>query len=185
MDKAIKSKIHDKMEGVINHLKKDLAAIRTGRASLALLDGIMVEYYGSKLPINQVANLSLPDAATIAITPWEQKATQAIEKAVLKSDLGLTPNNDGKTIRIGIPPLTEERRKQLVKVVKKRGEEAKVAARNVRRDGNEDLKKIEKEQSISEDETKKSQADVQKMTDSYIEKIDEILHHKEQEIMEV
>ncbi|KJR41517.1 ribosome recycling factor [Candidatus Magnetoovum chiemensis] len=185
MDKEIKNKTEKKMEHAIDFLKKEFASIRTGRASLSLLDGIIVEYYGSMLHINQVATLSAPDPQTIAIQPWEQKAIPIIEKAILKSDIGLNPANDGKIIRINIPTLTEERRKQLAKVVKKRAEEAKVAVRNVRRDINEEIKKIEKEQKLSEDETKKSQTELQKLTDAFIKKIDEILSHKEKEIMEV
>lgn len=185
MDKALKTKMQEKMEKAIESLKKDLASIRTGRASLALLDGIMVDYYGTPTPINQVASLSVPDPRTIAIQPWEQKIISDIEKAIMKSDLDLTPSNDGKVIRINIPPLTEERRKQLVKVVKKRSEEGRIGIRNVRRDINEELKKKEKEEHVSEDETKKAIDEVQKITDAYIKKIDEVLEHKEKEIMEV
>ncbi len=173
------------MEAAVEALKKDFASIRTGRASLALMDGILVEYYGNPTPLNQVSSLSTPDSRQIVIQPWEQKIISDIEKAILKSDLGLTPMNDGKIIRINIPPLTEERRKQLVKVVKKRAEEAKVSVRNIRREFNESLKQLEKEKEISEDELKKSLDDVQKITDSYIKKVDEKLEHKEKEIMEV
>lgn len=173
------------MEAAVEALKKDFASIRTGRASLALMDGIFVEYYGNPTPLNQVSSLSTPDSRQIVIQPWEQKIISDIEKAILKSDLGLTPMNDGKVIRINIPPLTEERRKQLVKVVKKRAEEAKVSVRNIRREFNESLKKLEKEKEISEDELKKSLDDVQRITDSYIKKVDEKLEHKEKEIMEV
>ncbi len=173
------------MKGAIEAFKKDLGSIRTGRASLSLLDGIEVEYYGNPTPLNQVASLSTPDSRQIVIQPWDPKTISAIEKAILKSDLDLTPTNDGKVIRINIPPLTEERRKQLVKVVKKRAEEARVAIRNVRRDFNEELKKLEKNKEISEDELKKSLDEVQKLTDTYIKKVDERLEHKEKEIMEV
>jgi ribosome recycling factor len=144
-----------------------------------------VEYYGSQSPINQVATLNVPDSRTISIQPWDPKVINEIEKAILRSDLGLTPTNDGKLIRINIPPLTEERRKQLVKVVKKRTEEAKVAVRNIRRDTNEQLKKLNKDKELSEDDLKKALEEIQKLTDSYIAKADEALKHKEDEIMEV
>ena len=173
------------MQASIEALKKKFASIRTGRASLALLDGLTVDYYGTPTPIQQVASLSLPDSRQISIQPWEQKIIPEIEKAIMKSDLGLTPMNDGKLIRINIPVLTEERRKQLVKVVKKEAEDAKVAVRNIRRDVNEDLKKLEKEKHISEDEIKKEHDEVQKITDSFVKKVDELLEHKEKEIMEV
>lgn len=185
MEKAIKTKAQEKMEKAIDALKKDLASMRTGRASLALLEGIMVDYYGTATPINQVAALSVPDPKTIHIQPWEQKIIGEIEKAILKSDLGLTPSNDGKAVRVNIPPLTEERRKQLVKLAKKRAEESRVAVRNIRRDVNEELKKLEKEKHVSEDIVKKSLDDVQKMTDLFIKKVEEVLEHKEKEIMEV
>ena len=149
------------------------------------MDGILVAYYDNPTPINQVSSLSTPDSRQIVIQPWEQKIIPNIEKAILKSDLGLTPMNDGKIIRINIPPLTEERRKQLVKVVKKRAEEARVSVRNIRREFNESLKKLEKEKEISEDELKKSIDEVQKITDDFIKKVDEKLEHKEKEIMEV
>jgi ribosome recycling factor len=185
MQKELKRNHEEKMEAAVEALKKDFASIRTGRASLALMDGILVEYYGNPTPINQVSSLSTPDSRQIVIQPWEQKIIPDIEKAILKSDLGLTPMNDGKLIRINIPPLTEERRKQLVKVVKKRAEEAKVSVRNIRREFNEALKKLEKEKEISEDDLKKSLDEVQKITDDFIKKVDEKLEHKEKEIMEV
>lgn len=185
MQKELESKNEARMKGAIEAFKKDLGSIRTGRASLSLLDGIEVDYYGNPTPLNQVASLSTPDSRQIVIQPWEPKSVAPIEKAILKSDLDLTPTNDGKVIRINIPPLTEERRKQLVKVVKKRAEEAKVAIRNIRRDFNEELKKLEKDKELSEDELKKSLDEVQKLTDSYIVKVDERLEHKEKEIMEV
>jgi len=173
------------MQASIEALKKKFAGVRTGRASLSLLDGLTVDYYGTVTPLQQLASLSIPDSRQILIQPWEQKIIPDIEKAIMKSDLGLTPMNDGKVIRINIPPLTEERRKQLVKVVKKEAEDAKVAVRNIRRDINEDLKKMEKEKHISEDEIKKEHDEVQKITDSFIKKVDELLEHKEKEIMEV
>jgi len=173
------------MQASIEALKKKFGSVRTGRASLALLDGLIVDYYGTPTPIQQLASLSLPDSRQIAIQPWEQKIIPDIEKAIMKSDLGLTPMNDGKLIRINIPALTEERRKQLVKVVKKEAEDAKVAVRNIRRDVNEELKKLEKEKHVSEDEIKKEHDEVQKITDSFVKKVDELLEHKEKEIMEV
>jgi ribosome recycling factor len=166
-------------------LKKEFASIRTGRASLALVDGIVVDYYGTPTPLPQVASLSVPESRQIAIQPWEKNLIPLIEKAILKSDLGLTPANDGKVIRINIPILTEERRKQLVKVVRKRAEESKVAVRNIRRDSNDELKKLEKEKHVSEDDVKKEQEEIQKITDMFIKKVDEIVEHKEKEIMEV
>ncbi len=185
MDEQIRKKTNEKMNGALEALKKEFASVRTGRASLGLLDGITVDYYGTPTPLQQLASLSIPESRQIAIQPWEQRVIPEIEKAIMKSDLGLTPMNDGKMIRINIPVLTEERRKQLVKVVRKRAEEAKVAVRNVRRDSNDELKKLEKEKHISEDEVKKEQAEIQKVTDSFIRKVDEILAHKEKEIMEV
>jgi len=185
MEKGLQKKAADKMDHAIEALKKEFASIRTGRASLALLDGIKVDYYGTPTPLQQLASLSIPDSRQIAIQPWEQKIISEIEKAVMKSDLGLTPTNDGKIIRINIPALTEERRKQLVKVTKKNSEDAKVAIRNIRRDINDEIKKLEKDKHLSEDDTKKSLDEVQKLTDSYIKKADELLLHKEKEIMEV
>ncbi len=173
------------MQGAIDALKKEFAAVRTGRASLGLLDGIIVDYYGTPTPVQQLASLSIPESRQIAIQPWEQRLIPEIEKAIMKSDLGLTPMNDGKIIRINIPILTEERRKQLVKIVKKRAEESKIGIRNIRRDSNEELKKLEKDEHISEDEVKKEHDEIQKITDSFVKKIDELLVHKENEIMEV
>lgn len=185
MEEELKRKTTERMSRTIDVLKKDFASIRTGRASLALLDGITVNYYETPTPLQQIASLSIPESRQMAITPWDPKIISDIEKAILKSDLGLTPMNDGKMIRINIPPLTEERRKQLVKTVKKKAEEAKVAIRNIRRDSNDELKKLEKEKHLSEDVVKKSQDEVQKITDSFIVKVDEVLANKEKEIMEV
>jgi ribosome recycling factor len=185
MEQELKRKTTERMTRTIEVLKKDFASVRTGRASLALLDGIVVNYYDTQTPLQQLATLSIPESRQIAIQPWDQKIIPDIEKAILKSDLGLTPMNDGKIIRINIPPLTEERRKQLVKAVKKKAEEAKVAIRNIRRDANEELKKLEREKHVSEDEVKKLQDDTQKITDSFIAKADEVLGLKEKEIMEV
>jgi ribosome recycling factor len=185
MEQELKKKTNDKMSRAVEVLKKEFGSIRTGRASLAILDGIMVNYYDTQTPLQQLTSLSIPESRQITIQPWEQKIIPEIEKAILKSDLGLTPTNDGKTIRINIPPLTEERRKLLVKTVKKKAEEAKVSVRNIRRDTNEEIKKLEKEKHISEDVVKKLQEEIQKITDSYISKMDEVLSHKEKEIMEV
>jgi ribosome recycling factor len=185
MDQELKRKTNERMKSSIDALKKEFSSVRTGRASLALLDGISVDYYGTLTPLQQLTSLSIPESRQIAIQPWEQRIIPDIEKAILKSDLGLTPMNDGKTIRISIPVLTEERRKQLVKLVKKKAEEAKVAVRNIRRDSNEELKRLEKEQHLSSDDVKKAHDEVQMITDSFVKKIEEILEHKEKEIMEV
>ena len=185
MEQELRKKANDRMHGALDALRKEFGSIRTGRASLSLLDGITLDYYGTPTPLQQLATLSIPESRQIAIQPWETRIIPDIEKAILKSDLGLTPMNDGKVIRISIPILTEERRKQLVKVVRKRAEEAKVAIRNVRRDTNDELKKNEKEKHLSEDDVKKEQEEIQKITDANIKKVDEILEHKEKEIMEV
>ena len=185
MEKEIKDKMAHKMDQTVEALRKEMSAVRTGRASLALLDGITVEYYNTPTPINQVAALSVPEPRLIMIQPWEQRLVADIERAIMKSDLGLVPANDGKVIRIPIPPLTEERRKDLVKVIRKKAEEARVALRNIRRDTNEALKKLEKDKHISEDDTKKALDEVQHRTDQHIQKVDEILSAKGKEIMEV
>ena len=185
MIQELRKKTSDRMQGAVDALKKEFAGIRTGRASMGLLDGIIVDYYGTPTPVQQLASLSIPESRQIAIQPWENRLIPEIEKAIMKSDLGLTPMNDGKTIRINIPILTEERRKQLVKIVRKRAEESKIAVRNNRRDSNEELKKLEKEEHISEDEVKKEHDEIQRITDSFIKRIDETLEHKEKEIMEV
>ena len=185
MDKEIRDDTDKKMKQAVESLKKDFATIRTGRASVALLDNVMVDAYGQSQKLNQTATLTTPDPRTIMIQPWDPKLMGDIEKAIMKSDLGLNPVNDGKVVRINIPPLTEERRKEFVKVAKKRTEEGKVAVRNTRRDANEKLRKLEKDKDISEDELKKALDEIQKMTDSYTKKLDETLEHKESEIMEV
>jgi ribosome recycling factor len=173
------------MDKSIEALKKDLKRIRTGRASLALLDGMTPNYYGTPTPLNQLATLSIPEPRQIAIQPWDSQAVPEIEKAILKSDLGLNPMNDGKVIRVVLPPLTSERRKDLVKLVKKMGEEFKVQIRNHRRDTNEILKDFKKEKEISEDDLHKAQERVQKNTDDYITKVDLVTTEKESEIMEI
>jgi ribosome recycling factor len=185
MEAEVRRKLKDKMEKAIEALKKDLASIRTGRASLSIFEGIMVDYYGTPTPINQVATMAIPESRLITIQPWEPKMVPEIEKAIQKSDLGLNPSNDGKLIRLAIPQLTEERRKQIVKNVHKRVEESKVSIRNIRRDGNEEVKNLEKEKHISEDETRRSLDEIQKMTNSFIKRTEEIMSHKEAELMEV
>lgn len=177
--------VEHKMERSITALHKELARIRTGRASLALLDGITVDYYGAPTPVNQLATLAVPESRLITIQPWDKSQIGLIEKAIQRSDLGLTPVNDGKLIRLAIPPLTEERRKDLVKQVKKIGEETKIAIRNVRREGNDQLKSQEKDKQISEDENRRGQEQIQKITDTFIAKVDDILQAKEREVMEV
>ncbi len=185
MEKEAKSKLTDKMDKAIDALKKTLATMRTGRASLSIFDGLMVDYFGTPTPLSHIATLSVPESRLITIQPWDPKVITDIEKAISKSDLGLNPGNDGKLIRIAIPTLTEERRKEIVKQVHKKGEEAKVSMRNIRRESNEEMKKMEKEDHVSEDETKKSIEEIQKITDSYIKKIDDTVAHKEEEVMEV
>jgi len=187
MPSELKKKAEDKMNKALDVLRKEFATLRTGRASLGMLEGIMVDYYGTPTALNQVANMAVPDPRQITIQPWEPKLLGEIEKAILKSDVGLTPSNDGKLIRLSIPPLTEERRQQIVKHAKKLAEDARVAIRNVRRDVNDDVKKKSKDKDahVSEDDTKKLQDEIQKITDNHIKKIDEILAHKEKEIMTV
>lgn len=174
-----------RMEKSLQSLDKEFKRLRTGRASSALLEGIRVDYYGTPTPLEQLASISVPDSRTISIQPWDRGAFKDIDRAILKSDLGLNPVNDGKTIRIIIPPLTEERRKELVKIAKKFTEDTKVSIRNIRRDANDALKKQEKAKEITEDELHKTQDDVQKMTDEFIAKADEVFAAKEKEIMEI
>ncbi|MEC2053835.1 ribosome recycling factor [Peribacillus psychrosaccharolyticus] len=185
MPKQIIANTKTKMEKAIGAYTRELASIRTGRANASLLDRISVDYYGAPTPINQVAGVSVPEARLLVIQPYDKTILGDIEKAILKSDLGLNPSNDGSIIRIGIPALTEERRKDLVKVARKESEEAKIAIRNVRRDANDDLKKLEKSSQITEDELRTYSEEVQKMTDSHISKIDDITKDKEKEIMDV
>jgi ribosome recycling factor len=185
MPHATKQKATERMEAALEHLKHELAGLRTGRASLALLDGIKVDYYGTPTPLKQVANLAVPESRLLTIQPWEPPMIREIEKAIQASGLGLTPSNDGKIIRVPIPPLSEERRKELIKVCKKHGEESKVSIRNIRRDSNEELRHRLKEGHVSEDEVRKSETEVQKLTDQYVQKIDQILKKKEEEILEV
>ncbi len=184
MPQDIKKNAEDRMDKAITAMKRDLTTLRAGKANPALLDRIQVEYYGAPTPLNQVANINTPDSRTLMIQPWDKTLIGAVEKAILKSDLGLNPSNDGSAIRISIPPLTEERRAELVKTSKKFGEEAKVAIRNIRRDANDSIKKLEKS-AISEDESRGHQEDIQKATDKFIAEVDKVLAAKEKEIMEV
>ena len=180
----ILGEVSHKMDVTIEHLARELAGIRTGRASVGLLEGVQVDYYGVKSPLSQVATLATPDALTISIMPWEASMLPVIEKAILTSNLGLTPQSDGKMIRIPIPPLTEERRKELVKMVKKISEETKVAIRNVRREGIEQVKKQEKSKELPEDLAKKTSEKIQKITDEHVAKTDKMAADKENEIMD-
>lgn len=174
-----------RMDKSLEALRAELAKIRSGKATTALLDGIKVDYYGTITPINQVGNLTVLDAHTLSFTPWDKSMVIPVDKAILEANIGFNPISDGTNLKIPIPPLNEERRKELVKLVKKFGEETKVAVRNIRRDANEHLKKENKEKKISEDELKEAEQKVQKLTDDHIHLIDDILKHKEKEIMEV
>ncbi len=174
-----------RMDKSIEALRSELAKVRTGKATTALLDGVKVDYYGSHMPINQVANVSVLDVHTLSITPWDKTMVQAIDKAIMEANLGYNPMSDGTNIKIPIPPLNEERRKEFVKLTKRFGEETKVAVRNIRRDANDHLKREEKDKKISEDQLKDAEDIVQKLTDEHVQIVDEILKHKEKEIMEV
>jgi ribosome recycling factor len=174
-----------RMIGAVEAYKAELSKLRTGRATLALVDGITVDYYGAQTPLNQVAALSVPDPSTIVIAPWEPKVLAEVEKAILRSNLGLTPNNDGKVVRLNIPALTEERRKELVKVAHEVAEVSRNEIRQIRRDGNDRIKSLERDKEISEDQMHDGQDQVQKLTDSYIDKINSTLKKKEEEILEV
>jgi ribosome recycling factor len=185
MIKEIMQDAGSRMEKTIDSLRQSLGKVRTGRAHPSLLDHLRVEYYGSEMPISQVANIGVEDARTLTVTPWEKQMVQAIEKAILKSDLGLNPATSGTVIRIPMPPLTEETRRELVKVVRHEGEAAKVAIRNIRRDANSDFKELLKEKEISEDEEHKAEDDVQKLTDRYVSEVDKVLAGKETELMEI
>jgi len=174
----------DRMDKTVEALETEYKKLRTGRASISLVDGIRADYYGSATPLSQLATLTIPDPRTIVIQPWDTSAVGEIEKAILRSDLGLTPMNDGKAIRIGIPPLTVERRRDLVKVVKKRAEESRVAVRNIRRDMNEKIKDLKKDKKVSEDEQFRAQEEIQRVTGDYVKKIDAVCTAKEKEILE-
>lgn len=184
MIEEIYAETSERMGKTITALKNEFKRVRTGRASQSLLDGIKVDYYGTMTPLNQMSSIAVPESRLITIQPWDVNVLKDIEKAILKSDLGLTPSNDGKIIRIAIPPLTEERRRELVKVVNKMSEDHKIAARNIRRDSNELLKNLKKDGDISEDDAFKAQDQVQKITDEHIQMIDELYQEKEKEILE-
>jgi ribosome recycling factor len=181
----IKTSAEQKMQKSLEALKTDLGKVRTGRAHTGLLDHVMVDYYGSPMPINQVANITLLDARTIGVSPWEKKMVGAVEKAIRDSDLGLNPSTTGDTIRVPMPPLTEERRRDLIKVVKGEGENAKVAVRNIRRDANGGLKELLKAKTISEDEERRAQDDIQKLTDKFVVEVDKVLQAKEADLMAI
>ncbi len=179
------SVFEDKMKKTISVLESEMKSVRAGRANPAILDKVTVEYYGAPSPLTQIANVSVPDARSIMIQPWDATILGDIEKAILKSDIGITPNNDGKSLRLNFPPLTEERRKELVKGIKKKGEDSKVAIRSIRRDAMEDAKTQKKNGEITEDDVKNIEKDIQKLTDNYIKDIDTVIAAKEKEILEV
>jgi ribosome recycling factor len=185
MIKDVIASMNAHMDKSIESLRKEYQRVRTGRASSSLLDEIKVDFYGTPSPVNQVATLSVPEPRTIMIQPWDAKMIQPIEKAIMNSNLGLNPVNDGKVIRLSLPPLTEERRKDIVKQMKKDAEEAKVAVRNIRRDAIDSLKKLEKDKQISEDDLKRAEKEVQDFTNAHVAKVDEVFAHKEKEVMEV
>lgn len=185
LDPKVVSSAEDRMKKTVDVFKKDLVSIRTGRATPALLDKITVEAYGGQSPIPQLANVTIPDPRTLVIQPWDKSVMSAIEKAIQKSDIGIHPINDGTVIRLSIPPLTGERRKEMVKIVRKKAEEGKVSLRNIRRDVNDELKKLEKSGSASEDEVRRATDQIQKLTDKYIKLFDDITASKEKEITEV
>lgn len=185
MPESVKSDAKSRMEKTLQALRRELASLRAGRAAPSLLDKIEVEYYGTMTPLNQLSNISAPEPRLLVIQPWDKSAISAIEKALQKSELGITPTNDGDVIRINIPPLTEERRAELVRVVKKAGEEAKVSIRNIRRDANDEYKKMEKSGDLSEDEARRYQEEIQKLTDDFVKQIDEAVTSKEKDIMTV
>jgi len=185
MTKEVIKNMGAQMDKTIDSLRKEYQKVRTGRASTALLDDIKIDYYGTPTPLNQVATLAVPEPRTITLQPWEGKMIAVIEKAILNANLGLTPANDGKVIRLNLPALTEERRKDIVRQLKKMAEDAKVAARNIRRDAIDELKKMEKDKKISEDDLKRGEKEVQDVTNIHVAKIDEVLAHKEKEVMEV
>jgi ribosome recycling factor len=185
MPNEVLNQAKERMDNAIGAFSRDLASIRAGRANASLLDRITVDYYGAPTPLNQMAGISVPEARLLAIQPYDKTTLGDIEKAIMKSDIGITPSNDGTIIRLAIPALTEERRKEIVKTVKKEAEESKVVIRNVRRDANEEFKKLEKNAEITEDELHRNGDEIQKLTDSYIKKIDDLAKAKEDEIMEI
>jgi ribosome recycling factor len=185
MPKSVLDDMKTHMEKTLGVLKNEFQKIRTGRATTGILDSVKVDYYGNPSAISQVATLAIPEARTITISPWESKMIGPIEKAIMNANIGLTPSNDGKTIRLNLPPLTGDRRKEIVKDLKKKAEDDKIALRNIRRDAIDKLKKLEKDKAITEDELKKYEKDVQDVTKSYEAKMDEAVAHKEKEVMEV
>mgnify|MGYP001616574009 CR=1 FL=1 len=182
---VLKKQMTEKIDAALSHLKTELSGVRTGRASLVLFESLMVSFYGTLNPLKQIASLAIPESRSVTIQPWDISQIHEIEKAILSSSMGLTPQNDGRVIRVPIPLLTEEKRKDLVKVVKKMGEECKVNIRNIRREMNDSLKALQKEGEASEDQVKKSQEESQKMTDSAMVKVDEVVRKKEQDILQV
>jgi ribosome recycling factor len=182
---SVCSASEERMKKTVQSLKDNFASLRTGRASVALFDKIRIDYYGEKSPLNQAANISIPEARLVVIQPWDKALIGEIEKAIRSSELSLNPSNDGKVIRVAIPPLTEERRKELAKQAKNQTEQSRVAIRNIRRDGNEELKKLLKDSKLTEDEESKTSEELQKLTDSYITKVNQALEENEKEIMEV
>ena len=182
---SVMSETSEKMTKAISVLKDELAGVRTGRATPALLSRIVVDYYGTPVPIQQLASFSVPEPRTLMIQPYDKNAISSMEKAIMSSDLGITPGNDGNVIRLSFPPLTEERRKELIKLVHHRGEEARVAVRNIRRHSREELEKLEREGAISEDDLVRSEKDLQKVTDKHVAEVDEVVAHKEVELREI
>ena len=185
MSSQIYDECTEKMDKTVSSLKKEMGKIRTGRANPSILDDLVLEYYGSPTPLKQLAQVSTPDARSLMISPYDKSCLSAIEKAINASSLGLPPNNDGQVIRLNIPELTEDRRKELIKDMKKKGEESKIAIRNIRRDSNESIKKSEKAKEISEDDSKKQMDEIQKLTDKFIAKVDEVMKHKEEDILTI
>lgn len=185
MSKDVIKETKEKMEKSLEHYRNELKTVRTGRASVAMFEHIKVDYYGTPTPLNQVGTLSAPEPRLITIQPWEPSLIPAIEKAIMTSNMGFNPSNDGVMIRIPVPPLTEERRREIVKLIKKMAEEAKVIVRNIRRDANEVIKKLEKDKEISEDEAKRLTGKVQELTDEFIKEIDEVTAKKEKDVMEI
>jgi len=185
MIKDVVAKTRASMDKSIEALKKEFSRVRTGRASVSLLDEVRVDYYGTPTPLSQIGTLTVPEPRLITIQPWEKKLIPDIERAIYKSDLGLNPTSDGVLVRIIIPPLTEDRRKEMVKLIKRMGEDAKIAIRNIRRDANDGLKKLEKDKEISEDELKRGEKEIQDLTDAFVKKTDEVVAVKEKEVMEI
>jgi ribosome recycling factor len=181
---AVHKDAEGRMQGALETLSREFAGVRTGRATTALLEGIRVDYYNTLTPVSQVASVSVPDARTLLIQPWDQSILTKLEKAIQRSDLGITPANDGKVIRLSIPPLNEERRKQLARAVGKLAEEARVAVRNIRREAKDKIRALARDRKISEDDEKRSEGELQKLTDRYVQRVDELLKKKEQEILE-